>query len=62
MTLAMFTGLISGTDVTTFITNMAIVFGGIIAVLLVLSPAFLAKSGLEAVLSKINGLFGTSNR
>jgi hypothetical protein len=58
MTLAMFTGLISGADVTAFITNMAIVFGGLVAVLLILSPAFLAKGGLEMVLSKVNGLFG----
>jgi hypothetical protein len=58
MTIADFTGLITGAQVTTYITNIAIVFGGIIAVMLVLSPAFLAKGGFKWVSNKVSSLFG----
>lgn len=58
MDASIFTGLVTAANVTTLITNIAIVFGGIIGILLILSPAFLAKGGLEYVLSKVNGLFG----
>lgn len=57
----MFTDLISSAQVIALITNIAIVFGGIIAVMLVLSPAFLAKSGFKWVTSKVSGLFGNTH-
>jgi hypothetical protein len=57
MDIAMFTGLVTGAQVTSYITNIAIVFGGIIAIMLVLSPAFLAKGGFKWVSAKVESLF-----
>jgi len=61
MDVSMFTGLVTSAQVTSLITNIAIVFGGLIAVTLVLSPAFLAKAGFKAITSKIMGLFGNAH-
>jgi len=55
---SIFTGLISSADVTTLITQTAYVIGGIIVVLVVLAPAFIAKSGFSHILHKVSTLFG----
>jgi len=60
MDITMFTGLITGAQVTALLTNIALVFAGIVAVLIVLSPAFLLKGGLSWVLSKISGVFSSA--
>lgn len=61
MQISDFTGLVTAAQVTAFITNMAIVFGGLIAVMIVLSPAFLAKSGFQWIQSKVSSLFGAGS-
>lgn len=59
MSLDFFTDLITGTQVTGLLTNIGIVFAGIVAIMIVLSPAFLLKGGLSWVTSKITGLFSS---
>jgi hypothetical protein len=59
MTIADFTGLVTSAQVLDFIENMAIVFGGLIAVMILLSPAFLAKGGFKWIQSKVSSLFGS---
>jgi len=54
----LFTGLVSSTDVTTLITQTAYVVGGIIVVLIVLAPAFIARGGFNFILSKVSSVFG----
>lgn len=54
----LFTGLVSASDVTSLITQVAYVVGGIIVVLIVLAPAFIAKGGFNFVLKKISSVFG----
>lgn len=56
--ITIFTGLVSSSDVLTLIGQLALVIGGMIAVLLVLSPVFLAKSGFGFILKKVTSVFG----
>ncbi len=58
LSLSMFTGLFSASDVTGALTNYAIVIGGIIVVTLALSPLFFAKAGLGSILQKIQAAVG----
>jgi hypothetical protein len=53
-----FTGLIDSADVTSVITQYGYVIAGIIVVLLVLAPFFLAKGGFGFILSKVSKLVG----
>jgi hypothetical protein len=56
--ITMFTDLITGTQITGLLGNLAIVFGGIIAIMVVLSPVLLAKKGFSFILSKVSSVFG----
>lgn len=60
VTLSMFTGLISGADVTTLISQSAIVWGGLIAILLAVSIIFVFKSGMGKAFGMIASAFGVS--
>lgn len=53
-----FTGLIQSSDVTSLITQFGYVFAGIIVVLLLLAPLFLAKAGFKAILAKVSSAVG----
>lgn len=58
MSLADFTGLITSANVLALIQTLAIVFGGIIAAMLLLAPLLFAKRGFTFILSKVTGAIG----
>lgn len=60
ITLSMFTGLVSGSDITTLIGQSAIVWGGLITVLLAVSLIFIFKSGMGKAFGMIASAFGVS--
>lgn len=58
MALTDFTGLITAGNVLILIQLLAIVFGGIIAAMLILAPLFFAKRGFNFILSKVTNAIG----
>ena len=60
ITLSMFTGLVSGADVTALIGQSAIVWGGLIAILLAVAVIFIFKSGMGKAFGMIASAFGVS--
>ena len=59
MTLSDFTGLITAANVVDLIQLLAIVFGGIIAAMLLLAPLLFAKRGFNYILSKVSSAIGS---
>ena len=53
-----FTSLINTGDATALLVQFGYVFGGLIAVMLLLSPIFIAKYGFNFILAKVTSLFG----
>lgn len=61
MQLSDFTGLITAAQVLDLLGYLAIVFGGIIAVVVVLSPLFFAKMGFQRILNWISSAIGVND-
>lgn len=60
MQISDFTGLITSAQVLDLLGYLAIVFGGIIAVVVVLSPLFFAKMGFNRVLNWVSSAIGVN--
>jgi len=56
------TGLIDSGDVTSAIVQYGYIFGGLIVVILLLSPLFLVKGAFTWILSKVSAAVGAKGR